>query len=157
MVVHACFESGIGLCKDVIGTDRFWRGISFFWVKLNNVLVNIFWYSRVQNMSAAAIGYLLCETEWLTEDFLQRIQSNSDLCRRLQDPTFMHAIAEFQANPQAAMQKYGDNAAMQAFFHDFCSLLGLLLLYPTCWCKVKWLQDLNSCRRIICFMFPVFW
>jgi len=38
----------------------------------------------------------------------------------------MQAINEFQANPQAAMHKYRDNAAMQAFFRDFCALLGLL-------------------------------
>jgi len=43
----------------------------------------------------------------------------------------VQAIAEFQANPQAAMQKYGDNAAMQAFFCEFCALLGLLLVYLT--------------------------
>jgi len=36
----------------------------------------------------------------------------------------VQAIAEFQANPQKAMQKYGDNAAMQAFFQEFCTLLG---------------------------------
>jgi len=64
--------------------------------------------------------------EWLTEDLLQKIQSSGELCQRLQDPTFMHAIAEFQANPQAAMQKYGDNATMQEFFREFCGILGLL-------------------------------
>jgi len=40
----------------------------------------------------------------------------------------MQAIAEFQANPQAAMQKYGDSAAVQSFFLQFCALLGLLSL-----------------------------
>jgi len=68
----------------------------------------------------------VCQTEWLTDDLLNRIQSNSELCQRLQDPTFMQAINEFPANPQAAMHKYRDNAAMQAFFRDFCALLGLL-------------------------------
>jgi len=59
---------------------------------------------------------------------LRRIQSSDNLCQQLQDPTFVQAIAEFQANPQAAMLKYGDNPAVQAFFHDFCALLGMLLL-----------------------------
>jgi len=43
----------------------------------------------------------------------------------------MQAIAEFQADPRAAMQKYGDNAAMQAFFREFCALLGSLFVYLT--------------------------
>jgi len=62
----------------------------------------------------------------LTEDLLKRIQSNGKLCQQLQDPTFVQAIAEFQANPQVAMQKYAGNAAMQAFFLEFCAILGLL-------------------------------
>jgi len=64
--------------------------------------------------------------EWLTDDLLKRIQSSGKLCQQLQDPSFVQAIAEFHANPQAAMQKYGDNAAVQAFFSDFCAILGLL-------------------------------
>jgi hypothetical protein len=62
--------------------------------------------------------------EWLTDDLLQRIQANDNLCHRLQDPLFMHAITEFQTNPQAAMYKYRDNATMQTFFKDICSILG---------------------------------
>jgi len=65
-----------------------------------------------------------------------RIQSSGKLCQQLQDPIFVQAIAEFQANPHAAMQKYGDSADMQEFFCQFCAILGLLLVnlilkYPT--------------------------
>jgi len=43
----------------------------------------------------------------------------------------MQAISEFQADPRAAMQKYGDNAAMQAFLCEFCALLGALFVFLT--------------------------
>jgi len=89
----------------------------------------------------------LCQTEWLTEDLLQQIQSNSELCRRLQDPTFMQAIAEFQANPQAAMQKYSDNAAMQTFFREFCGILGLLFMHLTLDYPVRYIMDIGLTKK----------
>jgi len=70
----------------------------------------------------------LCQTEWLTDDLLKQIQSSDNLCQRLRDPTFMQAIAEFQSSPQAAVQKYGNNPTMQAFFQELWGILGLIRL-----------------------------
>ncbi len=44
--------------------------------------------------------------------------------KRMNDPSFMQAMAEFQTNPQAAQQKYKDNKEMQTFLKEFCGLMG---------------------------------
>ncbi|KAI0210987.1 hypothetical protein LSAT2_004218 [Lamellibrachia satsuma] len=62
--------------------------------------------------------------EWVTDDLLQKIQSNDVLAKKLTNPGFAQALNEFQANPQAAMAKYGNNPEMQAFLMEFCGLLG---------------------------------
>ena len=41
------------------------------------------------------------------------------MMKRLQDPTFMAAIAEFQTNPTAAMKKYENNPEIQKFIMEF--------------------------------------
>ena len=64
-------------------------------------------------------------SDWLTDDLLQTLSSRPDLMHRLADPTFMSAVNEFKANPQAAMAKYQNNDAMQSFFRELCAILGL--------------------------------
>ncbi len=69
----------------------------------------------------------MIKTDWITDDLLSNIEKNDLMMRRLQDPTFMQALAEFQTNPQAAMTKYGGNPEMESFLNEFCNLMGKLL------------------------------
>ena len=66
----------------------------------------------------------------MTDDLLQKIQSNDVLAKKLANPGFAQALNEFQANPQAAMAKYGNNPEMQAFLMEFCGLLGWFTTSP---------------------------
>ncbi|XP_033740783.1 uncharacterized protein LOC117327761 [Pecten maximus] len=67
---------------------------------------------------------LLDNKEWVTDELLENVQKNERLTRRLQDPTFARALAEFQTNPQAAALKYQNNPEFQDTFKDFCGIMG---------------------------------
>ena len=62
--------------------------------------------------------------DWVTEYLLGKVQQNPTLMKRMADPTFMQALAEFQTNPNAAKVKYSNNQEMQKFFLEFTSILG---------------------------------
>ena len=65
----------------------------------------------------------------MTDDLLKQIKGNDALAKKLENPGFAQALNEFQANPQAAMMKYGSNPEMQAFLMEFCHVLGWFTLY----------------------------
>lgn len=67
---------------------------------------------------------LFNNTDWVTENLLQRIQSNPNLSGRLSDPQFIQALTEFQQNPQAAIAKYQDDQQLQGAMQQFCNILG---------------------------------
>ena len=60
---------------------------------------------------------------------LTQIQSNELLSKRMTDPQFMQAIAEFQTNPTGAMQKYQNNKEIMSFLQAFCGIMGSYILY----------------------------
>ncbi|KAJ3157062.1 hypothetical protein HDU89_002472 [Geranomyces variabilis] len=49
---------------------------------------------------------LLDRQEWLTTDFLEKIERSPSLARALADPVFQRAAGEMAKNPQAAFKKY---------------------------------------------------
>ncbi|KAH3728971.1 uncharacterized protein LOC127853959 [Dreissena polymorpha] len=81
-------------------------------------------FSEVQEAMAKTNEKLMQNKEWVTDDLLTKLEKNEKLAKRLQDPTFVRAIGEFQQNPQQALLKYGENKEVQEFFQDFCGLMG---------------------------------
>ncbi|CAH1799856.1 unnamed protein product, partial [Owenia fusiformis] len=67
---------------------------------------------------------LMNNKEWITQDFLQTIQSRPKLLEKLTNPVFQQAISDFQTNPEAATMKYKDNTEVFEFFKEFSGILG---------------------------------
>jgi hypothetical protein len=57
-------------------------------------------------------------------EFLKQLTDNPELMRGLQDPRMGQAMAQFSANPQAAMQMYKDDEKVQKFLLAYMNLLG---------------------------------
>ena len=94
-------------------------------------LPNAFISNEMICQQLSCLSLLLCDcvTEWVTDDLLKQIQGNDALAKKLENPGFAQALNEFQANPQAAMMKYGSNPEMQAFLMEFCRVLGGFTLF----------------------------
>ena len=60
----------------------------------------------------------------MTPDLLRRFASNPKLALGLQNPRFVKAMEELQKDPEAAMAKYKDDAALQDFLQEFMGLMG---------------------------------
>lgn len=126
--VSQCFVQPLDCLRFTI--YLYWMYTYLCWWVSETYVVPVDVYSNSYNDSYSYIyihGWLVvpCHiVDWLTDNLLHHIQSNPDILRRLADPVFMSAITEFQTNPQAAMHKYRDNAAIQSFFKEFCGLLG---------------------------------
>ena len=64
------------------------------------------------------------QNQWMTPDLLKKIAANPLLRKGFTDPRCQQAMTEMQTNPQAAMQKYGDNPEMKTFLQAFMKLMG---------------------------------
>lgn len=61
---------------------------------------------------------------WLTEDLLNKLGNNDKLMTMMADPRCEKALQEFQANPDKALITYQHDKYIQAFFREFCDVLG---------------------------------
>ncbi|KAL4232860.1 hypothetical protein ACF0H5_007547 [Mactra antiquata] len=94
------------------------------YVRKNADAKSEFRFSEVQEAMEKTNTKLMENKEWVTDDLLTKLEKNEKLTKRLQDPRFMQAIGEFQKNPTEALKKYGQDADIQEFLQDFCSLMG---------------------------------
>lgn len=62
--------------------------------------------------------------DWITEDFLKKIEDRPDLLKKLADPRYSKALNHFTSNPQEAWKAVNDNKELQSFIKDLCGLLG---------------------------------
>ncbi|KAI8614053.1 hypothetical protein BC830DRAFT_1129156 [Chytriomyces sp. MP71] len=63
--------------------------------------------------------------DWMTSDFLSRIEANPILARALQDPEFQKATEELARNPHAAFEKYAkERPDLIEALREFSGLLG---------------------------------
>ncbi|KAJ3011959.1 hypothetical protein HKX48_006552 [Thoreauomyces humboldtii] len=62
-------------------------------------------FNEVQEAMKSQMS-LLDKQEWMTPDFLSKIESDPALARALADPEFQQAATEMSTNPQAAFKKY---------------------------------------------------
>ena len=79
---------------------------------------------RIPEVQAAMKNTLNNKKEWMTPDLLRRFASNPKLALGLQNPRFVKAMEELQKDPEAAMAKYKDDAALQDFLQEFMGLMG---------------------------------
>ncbi|KAL3882195.1 hypothetical protein ACJMK2_028563 [Sinanodonta woodiana] len=77
----------------------------------------------IQTMKNAT-SVLQQNTDWVTDDLMQKIEGNEFLSRCLTDQRFAQAILEFQSNPAEAMAKYQNNAEVQKFLQEFIGIMG---------------------------------
>lgn len=77
---------------------------------------------------------LLCLSDWISDDLLDKVEKNELLLKRFADPHFMKALEEFQANPVAAMEKYKGNKEVEKFLMEFCGLLGMYRHFKSIYC-----------------------
>ncbi|KAK3578855.1 hypothetical protein CHS0354_010213 [Potamilus streckersoni] len=71
-----------------------------------------------------ATDVLQKNTDWVTDDLMQKIEENKLLSRCLTDPRFAQAIADLKSNPAEAMTKYQNNAEVQRFLQEFIGVMG---------------------------------
>ena len=64
------------------------------------------------------------KSQWMTPNLLERFAKNPKLALGLQNPRFVKAMEELQKDPQAAMDKYKDDEALQDFLQEFMGLMG---------------------------------
>ena len=62
--------------------------------------------------------------DWITDDLLRRIKESPVLSKAFQDPSLSQAMAEFQRNPQAALQAAQHRPELLQFLKEFSSLMG---------------------------------
>ncbi len=79
---------------------------------------------RIPEVQAAMKNTLNNKKEWMTPDLLRRFATNPKLALGLQNPRFVKAMEELQKDPEAAMAKYKDDAALQDFLQEFMGLMG---------------------------------
>ena len=61
---------------------------------------------------------------WVTDDLLKKIEGNEDLFKKLGERKYMEAIAMFQKQPAAAMERYKHDQEVQDFFKKFSGIMG---------------------------------
>ncbi|KAJ3105260.1 hypothetical protein HDU97_008283 [Phlyctochytrium planicorne] len=67
----------------------------------------------------------LNQKEWMTKEFIERIEKNPALARALSDPEFQQATQEMQTNPHAAFAKYSKKRPdLILALREFSGLLG---------------------------------
>lgn len=55
-------------------------------------------------------------SQWMTDNFLEKVTGNSKISKLFTNPEYMKAIDMFKTNPKEAMAKYGNNKEfMEAF------------------------------------------
>ncbi|TPX67248.1 hypothetical protein SpCBS45565_g03966 [Spizellomyces sp. 'palustris'] len=82
---------------------------------------------RIDEVQAAMRSQmsLLDRQEWLTPEFLEKIERNPVLTRALTDPVFQKAATELSRDPQAAFKKYAATRPdLMAALREFAGLLG---------------------------------
>ena len=67
-------------------------------------------------------GFLFLD--WITQDFLKKIEDRPDLLKKLADPRYSQALNEFTSNPQEAWKRVSGNKELESFIKDLCGLLG---------------------------------
>ncbi|TPX58740.1 hypothetical protein PhCBS80983_g02930 [Powellomyces hirtus] len=68
---------------------------------------------------------LLDRQEWLTPEFLKRIERSPVLAVALSDPAFQQAASEMSTNPQAAYKKYAQSRPdLLEALREFAGMLG---------------------------------
>ncbi|KAI9342784.1 hypothetical protein DFJ73DRAFT_842373 [Zopfochytrium polystomum] len=81
-------------------------------------------FSEVQEAMRSQMSQLN-EKDWMTKDFLGRLESNPVLERCFRDPAFEQAISHFQRDPAGAMQKYGrERPEFVVALREFAGTLG---------------------------------
>ncbi|KAL1504979.1 hypothetical protein AB1Y20_008745 [Prymnesium parvum] len=60
---------------------------------------------------------------WVTAELMQKIGANPTLRKAFTDPRCQEAMAALQADPRAAMEKYGTSAEMREFIRAFMELM----------------------------------
>ena len=48
-------------------------------------------------------------SQWMTDNFLEKVTTNSKIAKLFSNPEYMKAIDMFKTNPKEAMAKYGGN------------------------------------------------
>eukprot|EP00038_Savillea_parva_P025623 m.48686 g.48686 ORF g.48686 m.48686 type:complete len:374 (+) comp7021_c0_seq1:107-1228(+) len=82
-------------------------------------------FAEVQEAMSKAAPFLeQHKDEWCTPDLLEKIESVPGMAEMMENPMFANALIEFQANPAAAMQKYGGNPKVTQFFQSFLGIMG---------------------------------
>lgn len=55
-------------------------------------------------------------SQWMTDNFLEKVTNNSKIGKLFTNPEYMKAIDMFKTNPREAMLRYGgDKEFMEAF------------------------------------------
>lgn len=80
--------------------------------------------SEVQETMNKTSENLMKNQEWVTDDLLGKVGESQSVMEGFKNPEYVKIIAEFQANPQEAMEKYKDHTKFQEFFREFCKLMG---------------------------------
>lgn len=65
-----------------------------------------------------------CSLDWVTDDLLTKISSNTVLSKAFSDPKLFQVLEEFQKNPQQAMMAAKHDPVMTEFLQEFCSVMG---------------------------------
>ncbi|KAJ3179867.1 hypothetical protein HDU87_002435 [Geranomyces variabilis] len=80
--------------------------------------------SEVQDAMRGQMS-LLDRQEWLTTDFLEKIERSPSLVSALADPVFQRAAGEMAKNPQAAFKKYArERPDIMEALREFAGMLG---------------------------------
>lgn len=63
-------------------------------------------------------------SDWITDDFLKKIEDRPDLLKQLADPRYSQAITLFRTNPHQAWKLIKENQELQIFVKELCGILG---------------------------------
>jgi hypothetical protein len=79
---------------------------------------------RLPEVQAAMKNTVSDTKSWMTPELMQRFAQNPKLAMGMANPRFVKAMGELQENPEAAMEKYKNDAALHDFLNEFTGLMG---------------------------------
>jgi len=77
-----------------------------------------------QSANAGRAAFGIGGDSWVTPDLLQKIAADPVLSKAFTDPRYADVMSAIQADPKAAMLRFGDSPEMQAFMVKFMKLMG---------------------------------
>lgn len=61
---------------------------------------------------------------WITDDFLDKIETNDALKKGFSNPYLMNKVTKFQKDPQGALKECENDPEAMNFMREFCKLMG---------------------------------